>query len=701
MSPRVVRSSFGVAWGLVGALAAGAAHAAPLDDALAPTEAALEALLARAGDIEGRVAAGSGRLDSTMAKDRYELGLYHFLVGDWEASAEVFFVLAGRGTLGDPALQRDAEWYLAESLYQLRYDDMAAVACETIVAYTRHPYREEAVRRLLEVYARADRPLDFDRLFEREVLRGDVKPSDAILYAVGKSLRIRGERGRARSYLDQVSEDGEWSLRARYVLGAMLVEDGPASYRDAVQRFSRIAEADPAGRPEDVAVVDLARLALGRLHDALGDVEKAAAAYLSVPDDSPYAADRTRELVWLRVHAQDWAGARDAAVTFVERFPEHPYAAEQRLLLGHLQVQVAAWDAAATAYGGVVDAYGPVRDALGTLAGSSDAPVRLLDELGRDRPVSAELALPPVAASMLEDSPAVARALELARELERLTAELEASEALVADLRGPLGAASSGGAVEQLRVDAIVTRSGLLASRLDAVVAEQGWLAGLTLSAEGRTDLAELTRERDVLARDVERISLRAARVAAALSEGTDRDVDALERDALADLVRLESAVDLLVDRHRGLRRDAGLDVELDPTSARFASLHGRAYDASNRLSALSSGLRGVQVTELERLQGVYRAESAAVAEQRAAIDGAGPTQRGAAAEVVRAELIRLAAVFRERVMSADMGLANVAWSRWVEAQDTQKAASDERRSAVSALEARYDALAAPLEAKP
>jgi hypothetical protein len=189
--------------------------------------------------------------------------------------------------------------------------------------------------------------------------------------------------------------------------------------------------------------------------------------------------------------------------------------------------------------------------------------------------------------------------------------------------------------------------------------------------------------------------------VAAALSGGNARDVGDLEADVLPELVRLEAAVDLLVDRHRGLRRDAGLDVELDPTSARFATLHGRAFDASNRLADVSSGLRGVQVTELERLQAAYRAEASGVAAQRAATDEEGPQQRAAAAAVLRSELVRLAAVFRERVMSADMGLANVAWSRWVESADEQREASDARREALSAIEARYDALAAPLETSP
>lgn len=688
---RVLRHALG---GLRGAmlpvslLLAAPAWSAPLEASLPGTEEVVDALLARAMALEAQVAAGAGQVDAALAQERYELGLYHFLVGNHEAAAETFFVLSGRGSLGDPSLQRDAEWYLAESLYQLGYDDMAATTCEQIMSNARHPYREDAVRRVLEVYARSNRPLDFDRVFDREVLRGGVKPSDAILYAVGKSLRIRGERPRARSYLGEVTAEGEWSLRARYMLAAMLVEDGEASWRDAVAGFTTIAEAEPEGRPEDVAVVDLARLALGRLHDRLGDAAAADKAYASVPDDSPYAPDRTRELAWLRIQSGDWRGALDAVESFVGRWPDHPYAAELRVLLGHLQVEVSSWDAASQAYTEVVTTYTPVRDALGALSREPEAPRRLLDAMGGE---AAEVeGVPAVALAMLDDSPAVRRALALDGQIRLLDAELKVSEGYVKELSGALGG-SRGGAVEALRVDVIELRLGLLARRLDVLASEAEQVtAGPGLTAYQK-DAADLRR-------DVDRLTARTQRVVDQLVGGGPADVDALEREAVAELTRLEGGVEALTRTARELRRASGSDVDMDPLSARVATLHAQAGGMGARLGALAGSLRGMQSTELRRLQDLYTAEAAAVARQRAAFSQNADAQRAVAADVVRGELVRLAGVFGDRVMSADMGLVNVAWSQWVESGEEQKLLSEQRRSVLQELERRYGALAAPLE---
>ncbi len=679
------------------AAVASTAWAAPLDAALEPTEEALALLATRAGTLEAAVSAGSGRVDSIQAQERYELGLYHFLVGNYEASAEVFFVLAGRGTLDSSGLQTDAEWYLAESLFQLAFDDMAAEACELVVAQKTHPYREDAVRRLLEVYARSNRPLDFDRVFEQEILRGSVTPSDAILYAVGKSLRLRGERARARGYLSEVTPTGGWSLRARYMLGAMLVEEGgEAAYREAITLFSGVAATDPATVGEEGAVLDLARLALGRLQEQLGEREAAAEAYLAVPEDSVYAPDRTRELGWLYIHAGSWRPALATAQAFLERWPDHAYAAEQRLLLGHLQVQVGAWDAAEGAYHNVVNTYGPVRTALADLARSEDGSTRLLTGLAADGEGLTEV--PPVALDMLRAAPRVRKALSMDGEMTLTSSALSASETLVTELADALGPGGGGGAVEGLRMRALEVRLGLVGRRLDALRAESDWLIELGVAAK---DAAAANRQREDAQRDLVKLSGRVETAGERFAAGSTVDLDTLEREVGAGLGSVEASVDAATESFRALRAATGMAIDVDPASQRLATLHGRARTTAERLAEAAGALKGLQSTELTRMQSTYAAEAKAVAVHRAAFDELAVVERAAAARLMRDELIALAGRFGERVMGAEMGLMNVAWSQWVESGETEKEISERRRASLMELEARYGALAAPLERAP
>ena len=79
--------------------------------------------------------------------------MYLFLVGDYAMAAEGFFSLVTLAALTDAGLHRDAEWYLAESLFQMGNSSTAEARYLVIAQDDTHPFRDDAVRRLLELYA--------------------------------------------------------------------------------------------------------------------------------------------------------------------------------------------------------------------------------------------------------------------------------------------------------------------------------------------------------------------------------------------------------------------------------------------------------------------------------------------------------------------------------------------------------------------
>lgn len=475
-------------------MSTGVAHAA--DRAFTSQMSGVESDLAdtelRAARLARDYEQRRGLIGAEEATRRYEDAVYAFLVGDYERAAMSFFVLVESEALTTNALQQDSQWYLAECLFELGNWNTALDAYGLIIdSGGEHPFFEDAVRRQLEVYGILRDSERFYALYQTWILSGRVAPTDQVKYTVGKSFWRQGENARAKAMFTEIPLGGGFHAKARYFLGAVLVSEG--EFAAAAEEFRRVVEMETV----DPAVKELAWLALGRVSYEIGEYDKALKAYQNIPAGSDYFADQLYEMVWAYIKQGDWEGALQQTEIFLIAFPEHPYALQLKLDMGHLHMKNTAYEKALAAYETVVEDYTPLQRQLARIEGTRE-------EIGTyfERMVAGEAldtgasSLPEYARALLTDNDEVARAVDASRSLRGQQSDLDDSrsaalevDAVLSSSNDAIGTFARGrSGVTRVRDDALGMRIRLL--ELELVALED---------AGGASVDAELLRKRETL----------------------------------------------------------------------------------------------------------------------------------------------------------------------------------------------------------
>lgn len=433
MISRRQRLASGPAALLLSLVLAGGARAAsaPQDEleAAASKVAKLESDVSRLASDFNRQ---RGLIGPEEAKQRYSNALYRYMVGQYDVSANAFFALVESKALSDQALQQDSEWYLAESLFELGNYVIAAEAYERIVNQgARHPFFADAVRREIEVYGLLGDTERFNALYGRYIASGTVAATDQVKYTVAKGFWRQGQVPKAKALLADLSS-GAWYTRARYLQGTILAQEG--DYPASIAQFQQILSV-PALTAEDREVLELARLALGRVYYEVGDYLQATAYYETIPPTSKYFADKLFELVWCFIKQEKWRAAQDQIDIFLIAFPEHRYAVRLRLLGGHLNYKQKRYDEAKSAYDQVVEQFSPVQRRITEIEASREEAGEYFTRLAEARALEMGFdVLPDYAVEMLLQDEGVARSIELRHSLERQEADIAYAVAVVEEL---------------------------------------------------------------------------------------------------------------------------------------------------------------------------------------------------------------------------------------------------------------------------
>lgn len=462
----------------------------PIDARLADAEASVVGIAGKSEDLQRQASPGRGFITESQALQRYQEAVYDYFVGRYEQAAEAFFTLVTTGALSEPGLNRDAEWYLAESFFVLGNLQDAEASFRFIALQDDHPFREDAVRRMLEVYAATAQPDKFQETYQLEIVSGRVAPSDLITYAVGKGFYQQGDLVRARSHLMDIKEDSPFYRRARYFLGAILVrQGGAAALDDALPIFEPLAQL-PATTDEERQVRDLSLLALGRIYYEKQDFAAAAKAYDRIDADSAFLADKLYEIVWTYIRQGDEQSALRAVEIFLLAFPEHRYTAKLQLLQGHLHFREKEYDDALRNYELVINEYTPIEERFQELAAAQTEPRDYFQKVLRldaRRPADAG-GLPSYAIAMMMADKELSRAIKVYKEMERQEATLDASERLIDELTAIIGTEATIGGFEYLRYDVVLQQGLALEQQLSLLGLEEEWL----LDAAGEQPPVEL-----------------------------------------------------------------------------------------------------------------------------------------------------------------------------------------------------------------
>lgn len=486
-----------VAVTLLAALSAPAV-AAPADDIIAEVDESVLQLEDRTKGLERGLGPG-GVIGGEEALKRFQDGMFQHLIGDHEPAAEGFFALVTTGALADAGLHRDAEWYLAESLLGMRNYQTAAERFQVVADDASHPFRDDAVRRLLELYAQSGDVDAFRALYDAEIRSGKVTPTPEITYSLGKAFYQQGDRSTAASTFAEVPPGSEWHAKSLYFLGVIAVVDERLD--DAKTFFQQTADLSIESA-DGRRVHDLALLALGRIAYESGEFLQAAESYSLIGADSEYQADKLYEVIWTAIKQKRYADALNNIEIFLLAFPEHRYSAQLMLNQGHLSYQQEDWSGALTSYEQVIVAYEPVRSRFAVLA-SNNADQRAAVEavLDASRP-EIEGGLPTYAVAMMRADPELSRAIGVFQDLDQQRRDIEASERLIQELQGVVTGGGGIGSLERVRYDAVRTQTAVLSERMRLLEADEAYLNG-TGDEGAKLLVSDLAKRRRDLAAEI------------------------------------------------------------------------------------------------------------------------------------------------------------------------------------------------------
>lgn len=577
------------------------AGAKSVDDQLQKLELEIDQLVVRADDLELQVAPGRGFITRAQATQRFQDCVYLHMIGEYTLAAEGFFALATTGALGDAGLHGDAEWYLAESLFQLGNYATAEARFQIISEDESHPFRSEAVRRLLELYARTGQKETFYRYYEREILRGRVEASDMIRYTVAKSFYQQENLVQAKSHFLEIVSDSSYYGKAQYFLGTIMVQEG--DFDEASQFFSAVSQLSVEDL-ESRKLLDLSLLALGRLHYEAGDFEQATEFYGRIGGDSEYLDEKLFEIIWAFIKQGEFRDALRGVDIFLLAFPEHKYTSQLQLLQGHLYLQERKFISAVSSYEQVVTDYTPIMQQFGGLARSGEEGREYFKVvLGQTGARSNTQGLPGYALAMITEDDDLTKALTIYRELALQERSVEESEQIIEELAAVMDASSGIGGFGQVSYDISLNLGITEQNRWLLLAAEEEWLSQNSSGSAKRAveDMGEVRAELMMRANKAEAIVANAENRLTAY-EAEAQSVRSQTTMALAELRQLQ--VDL-----KALKRQL---QELGPSDTTRSEVEGQMRTVEEDMLSAQKRLESIklEVSREDVIRVVEKAET-------------------------------------------------------------------------------------------
>jgi tetratricopeptide (TPR) repeat protein len=172
-------------------------------------------------------------------------------------------------------------------------------------------------------------------------------------YSYGRHLFLEGHHDRAMDELDSLSPldipmtkggpDAKFRVRAAYIAAAAALAAGQID--EALERFARIVKARPR-EPRERQVVELAWMAMGRIHHDLDEPDMAVKAYRRVGRNSVFFPEAMYETAWTLLAARQYEQAAHALDLLLVYDPDSPIAPEIKQLRGKVKIQQRDYQAA-------------------------------------------------------------------------------------------------------------------------------------------------------------------------------------------------------------------------------------------------------------------------------------------------------------------------------------------------------------------
>lgn len=490
------------------------------------------------------------RLDQNLdlAGRLAEAQLRYFLE-EWDTAAAMLVEIVENREFQSLAGWNDARFYLADSLFNERNFTLSRGVFEEIVETGDAEYSLDASRRLLEIALALNEYERLDELFASMQQRAGAAATPEISYVRGKALYFQGRDDEALGSMSQVSADHRLYNRAQYFVGVILTRGG--RYSESLAVFQSLAERlSEATGPDARDLLDLATLAIGRVHYEQQQWAEARFAYENIELESARIDVATYERAWTQIRE---GSIREAIRTleFLEVVAKTPrYASEAALLRGDLYMRLQRYGEAVELFEAVANSYAPAEEQLRATLESAREPSAFFNAL--IDPETVTLRLPTEVEPWVEEDSSLERALLMVSDRNNLMTDIDECRLIIEELDAVLvGASGAGvfpvfregwGRVVELQGRVIVTRASLVDAEAAALMDRLG--------ASSRTQYDQVHERRIQLQGQF----LQSPRTFDQITESAQRATDVLNEDEL-EIFRSTQEIEGLLDELEALER--------------------------------------------------------------------------------------------------------------------------------------------------
>ncbi|MCA9564196.1 MAG: tetratricopeptide repeat protein, partial [Myxococcales bacterium] len=281
---------------------------------------------------------------------------------------------------------------------------------------------------------------------------------------------FQGDYRGATSEFNAIPYEAAEYPRAMYFAGVSYVqlEDWQAAL-DAFQE-ARNSASERTDEQDSQDVVDLASLAMGRVHYELGESAEARDEYQQVSRFSAHYDQALYELCWTYIKEERFEDALRTLEILLLAVPDSTYRPNAQLLRGDLLMRMQDYHEALTIFDTTVLQFGPLAEQLSVVIRDDADPDEYFDALIDVS--SASLDLPDLARRWVEEDETMQRTLNLVRDLEAQGSEIADSREIIEELSAVLdspsrvdlfpAAGESFGQALELRYRALVAHGQLL-----------------------------------------------------------------------------------------------------------------------------------------------------------------------------------------------------------------------------------------------
>jgi len=407
-----------------------------------------------------RVQAATTR-PSTPYTERFADGELLFQLRDYSRAAVLFTDLVTN--YRDTPAFANSLYLLGESLYQAGDRHGARSRFRELVMEHGadplfRPFVQRALGRLIEIALRgrdqSPRTVqEMNEIFARlnQLPPGDIEAQTTYVRGKYYFLRPNPDYDLARQAFESIPTAAAIYPQARYFLGAILTAQ--ERFPEAIQAFTRITQLDAQNDQQRQQVIDLAWLAIGRLHLERNEYDGAVEAYQRVGRNSSFFDRALFELAWSHIRNGDAIRAEQALEVLSVSNPDSPLIPEGKLLWGNLLLRTGRFERAQRVFQEVRTQFGPVNARLDQLVAQHTDPQLYFQQLLQMNTMvfDASALLPPQAVHFVREEGTLEDSLGVVSDLNTCRQYIRESEDLIARLNARINSPSRANVFRELR----------------------------------------------------------------------------------------------------------------------------------------------------------------------------------------------------------------------------------------------------------